>query len=65
MDFVGIVAAVVVAIAKPVGLNTSGRRVSATATDAVTHRLAAVGLVLAVIAVLVPVAHLKPNQAKM
>ena len=67
MDLIGIVAAIVVAIAKPVGLNASRRRVSsraASATDAMTNGLAAVGFVFAAIAVLIPVAHLFIIQEK-
>ena len=63
MDFIRIVTAVVVAIAKPFGLNTSRCRVPATTADAVAHRLRAVGFVFSVIAVLVTVAHLIQKQS--
>jgi hypothetical protein len=65
MNLIGIVATIVVAIAEPVGLNASRRRVSsraAPATDAMTNRFAAVAFVLAAIAVLIPIAHLSLRQ---
>lgn len=58
MDFVGVVATIVVAVAQPFRLNAAGRRRSAPASDPVTNRFSAVQFVLAVIAVLIAIAHL-------
>jgi heme/copper-type cytochrome/quinol oxidase subunit 1 len=61
MDLIRIVATIIVAIAEPVGLNASRRRVSsraAPATDAMTNCLAAISFVFTVITVLIPIANL-------
>lgn len=68
VGLVGAVAAVVVAVAHPLGLDAAGtagaRRVAPAAHAAARVALAAVGLVVAAVAVRVPVAHLSRNKEK-
>lgn len=59
MDFVRVVAAVVVSVALPIRLDASRRWMAATTADTMAGGLAAIRLVLAVITVLVAVTNLK------